>query len=151
MAATVEDRQGSGFTYLSQSLPAKVRLAGHVRAAPSSTVPEIVYSALYKTSEGEMTRQKKMQSGWFCHFCHCCQPWRFCILVNRELIMTCKWLEKSDGKTDIYFWGKNMETKTCSEHWDGCAPKWACFRIVSIFHQIPQMLFNFHKQLMAEP
>lgn len=63
MAATVEDRQGSGFTYLSQSLPAKVRLAGHVRAAPSSTVPEIVYSALYKTSEGEMTRQKKMQSG----------------------------------------------------------------------------------------
>ena len=39
--AMAECREGSWFIYLSQSLPAKVRLAGHVKAAPFCAVPKV--------------------------------------------------------------------------------------------------------------
>ena len=63
--------------------------------------------------------------------------------------MTCTWQEKIDGKEKISVLEKNIQTKTCCEHWDGLIPKAAHSTSVSTFHQIPQIPLNFQKQPMT--
>lgn len=60
--------------------------------------------------------------------------------------MTCARQGKIDGKEKISVLEKNIQTKTCCQHWDGLIPKAAHSTSVSAFHQIPQMPWSAGRQ-----